>query len=136
MSKKTLNEKVDKIGVGLSALCLVHCLALPVIMATLPFVSFLSFMKQPFFEALIVIFAIFNAILAVTVGFKKHKKLIIPTFFLSGSILLGLFFFAHDFIHNNEYVITIGAALIGLGHIFNNSYCKSCKKCEINEQQH
>jgi len=80
------------------------------------------------------VFAIFNAVIAVTMGFKKHKKFIIPAFFLSGSILLGLFFFAHDFIHDNEYVITIGAALIGVGHIFNNSYCKSCKQCGINEQ--
>ncbi len=128
------NEKLDKIGVSLSAICLFHCLLLPVLLATVPFISFLSFLKTPVAEALLIIFAISNAILTVTMGFKKHKKFIVPTFFLSGAVMLSFFFFAHDLVEKNEYIILIGAALIGIGHIFNNSFCKSCKRCEINEQ--
>ena len=128
------NEKLDKIGVSLSAICLFHCLLLPVLLATVPFVSFLSFLKTPVAEALLIIFAISNAILTVTMGFKKHKKFIVPAFFLSGAVMLSFFFFAHDLVEKNEYIILIGAALIGIGHIFNNSFCKSCKRCEINEQ--
>ncbi len=48
--------------------------------------------------------------------------------------MLSFFFFAHNLVEKNEYIILIGAALIGIGHIFNNSFCKSCKRCEINEQ--
>jgi hypothetical protein len=128
------NEKLDKIGVSLSAICLFHCLLLPVLLATVPFISFLSFLKTPVAEALLIIFAISNAILTVTMGFKKHKKFIVPAFFLSGAVMLSFFFFAHDLVEKNEYIILIGAALIGIGHIFNNSFCKSCKRCEINEQ--
>jgi hypothetical protein len=128
------NEKLDKIGVSLSAICLFHCLLLPVLLATVPFMSFLSFLKTPVAEALLIIFAISNAILTVTMGFKKHKKFIVPAFFLSGAVMLSFFFFAHDLVEKNEYIILIGAALIGIGHIFNNSFCKSCKRCEINEQ--
>jgi len=72
------NEKLDKIGVSLSAICLFHCLLLPVLLATVPFMSFLSFLKTPVAEALLIIFAISNAILTVTMGFKKHKKFIVP----------------------------------------------------------
>ena len=128
------NEKLDKIGVSLSAICLFHCLLLPVLLATVPFISFLSFLKTPVAEALLIIFAISNAILTVTMGFKKHKKFIVPAFFLSGAVMLSFFFFAHDLVEKNDYIILIGAALIGIGHIFNNSFCKSCKRCEINEQ--
>ena len=128
------NEKLDKIGVSLSAICLFHCLLLPVLLATVPFMSFLSFLKTPVAEALLIIFAISNAILTVTMGFKKHKKFIVPAFFLSGAVMLSFFFFAHDLVEKNEYIILIGAALIGIGHIYNNSFCKSCKRCEINEQ--
>ncbi len=128
------NEKLDKIGVSLSAICLFHCLLLPVLLATVPFMSFLSFLKTPVAEALLIIFAISNAILTVTMGFKKHKKFIVPAFFLSGAVMLSFFFFAHNLVEKNEYIILIGAALIGIGHIFNNSFCKSCKRCEINEQ--
>ena len=127
------NEKLDKIGVSLSAICLFHCILLPVLLATVPFISFLSFLKTPVAEALLIIFAISNAILTVTMGFKKHKKFIVPAFFLSGAVMLSFFFFAHNLVEKNEYIILIGAALIGIGHIFNNSFCKSCKRCEINE---
>lgn len=126
-------NKLDKIGVGLSSVCLVHCLLLPVLLATLPFMSFLAFMKHPITEGLMIVFAILNAIITVTFGFKKHNNFIVPAIFFSGSILLGLFFFANEFIHHNEWIILIGAALIGVGHLFNKSLCKSCPTCKTHE---
>lgn len=131
---KNSHNKFDKIGMSLSVICLFHCLLLPVLLATIPFVSFLAFLKTPLSEAILIIFAIINAIITVTVGFKKHKNFIVPAFFLSGSVMLSIFFLAHDIVEKNEYIVLIGAALIGAGHLLNNSYCKSCKKCEINEQ--
>jgi len=129
INKSNFSEKLDKAGVILAITCLVHCLLLPIILATIPFVAFLSFMKHPMTESLMIIFAILNSVLAVTLNFKKHKQLIIPTLFLSGSILLLLNFFAHTLVQSNEYIITIGAALIGVGHLMNHKFCKSCPKC-------
>lgn len=131
-SKSNFSEKLDKAGVALSVTCLVHCLLLPILLATIPFVSFLAVMKAPLTETLMIIFAIANSILAVTLNFKKHKNFIVPTFFISGVILLFLNFVAHSFVQQNEYIITIGAFLIGVGHFLNHKLCKSCPKC-VNE---
>jgi hypothetical protein len=126
----SIAKKLDKAGMVLSMTCLVHCLLLPILLATLPFISFLSFMKAPLTETLMIVFAIFNAILAVTLGFKKHKNLIIPAFFISGTILLLFNFIAHRFVESNEYIITIGAFLIGVGHFVNHMFCDHCPTCK------
>jgi len=133
INKSNFSEKIDKAGVVMSAACLIHCLLLPIILATIPFMSFLSFMKSPLAETLMILFAIFNAIFAVTLNFKKHKKFIVPAIFISGTFLLLLNFFAHKLVQQNEYIITIGAFFIGVGHLVNNKLCGSCPKCE-NEQ--
>ena len=128
-TKLNFSEKLDKAGIYLSTICLVHCLVLPVLLATLPFVSFLAFMKSPITETLMIVFAIFNAVLAVTLNFKKHYNLIVPAFFGSGMILLMLNFFAHNLVSQNEYIITLGALLIGVGHYINHKLCDTCPKC-------
>lgn len=122
----------DKLGMGASAVCLVHCLLLPIIIASVPFAAFLSFMHDPMAESLLVLFAVVNAVFAVTSGLKKHKNFIVPSIFITGAIMLLSFFFARDFVHSNEWIITIGALLIGIGHIINFSLCKHCSTCKIN----
>ena len=130
INKLNFSEKLDKAGMTLSLLCLVHCLLLPVILVTLPFASFLSFMKDPTSEALMILLAIINSVVAVALNFKHHKKYAIPALFITGSLLLVLHFVAHGFIHHNEYIITIGAFLIGIAHFINHKLCKSCPKCK------
>jgi hypothetical protein len=130
MRKIFTTEKLDKIGVSLSAICLLHCLLLPVLLVTLPSVAFLSFFKNPISEAILIILAIGNAILVVTKNFKKHMNFIVPTAFAAGAVMLSLFFFAHELVEQNEYIILIGAALIGSGHLLNTYFCKTCEKCK------
>lgn len=119
----------DKIGVGASAVCLVHCLLLPVLITAVPFMAFLSFMHNPIAEASLILFAVVNAVFAVTSGFKNHKNFIVPTVFLTGTMMLLTFFFAHELVHDNEWIITIGAFLIGIGHIINHYLCRHCSHC-------
>jgi hypothetical protein len=126
-------DRFDKIGMYLSAVCLVHCLLLPILLATIPFIAFLSFMKLPVTETIMIIFAITNAILAVTSNFHKHKNYIVPAVFISGILLLLLNFIAHKFVQSNEYIITLGAGLIGVGHLYNHQCCKTCPTCKDHE---
>lgn len=129
INKSNFSKKLDKAGVILSVTCLMHCLLLPVLLATLPFVSFLAFMKHPLTETLMILFAIFNSVLAVTLNFKKHNNLIVPAFFVSGVVLLMMNFCFHALVEANEYLITFGAFLIGVGHFINHKLCGSCSKC-------
>lgn len=128
--KKHKDTFIDKIGMGMSTTCMFHCLLLPILLATVPFLSFMSFMKSPQVEVAMICFAIVNAVIAVCVSQKKHKRMIVPVLFISGTILLILNFIAHTFIPPNDVYVTIGAFLIGIGHFVNQKLCKSCSSCE------
>jgi len=127
---KTLPQKIDKFGATLSAVCLVHCLILPVLLATVPFIALLGFMKNPLFEMMMIIFGIFNASFAVCASWKKHKNIFIFTLFSCGLILFAVNVMAHSLtIPINDYTITCGAALMGWGHLLNHKLCKNCSVC-------
>jgi hypothetical protein len=132
--KNFFKKNTDQIGSTLSLVCLIHCLFLPILIATVPFVSFLSFMQSFWAEALMIIFAILNAILAVTSGFKQHKNYIVVSFFVSGALFLILSFIVHKYLHFADYFTPIGAFILGAGHFFNKRMCKTCSTCNtINE---
>lgn len=82
-------------------------------------------------ETIMIVFAILNAMIALG-SHKQHKKWIVPGLFISGILLLLMNFVAHAFIQQNEYLITIGAFFIGIGHLLNNQLCKHCKTCQLN----
>jgi len=132
---KFLNKNIDGIGSALSFVCLIHCLVLPVLLATVPFISFVSFLNSFWAEALMMILAILNAIIAVTSGFKSHKNMIVLACFFSGIVFLMLSFVAHKFLHINDFFTPIGAFVLGTGHILNKLSCKRCHSCQIKNEQ-
>lgn len=135
MKSNFFKTVLDKIGVGLSATCLVHCLLLPIILSVIPFVSFLSILTNPVVEVLMITFAIINALFVVVFGHEKHKNYFTLTLFITGISLLLLRFIASSFVMSNEYVITIGAFSIGLGHFFNSRLCNHCKTCQLDHHE-
>jgi hypothetical protein len=124
-----IDRIIDRFGATLATVCLFHCLLLPILLATLPFIAFLGFMKHPLTETLMIIFAIGNAILAIRSCRKKHNSFMILAIFISGIFLLTLNFIAHKLVESNEYIITLGAFTIGVGHILNQKLNKSCPNC-------
>jgi|688.fasta_scaffold14092_8 hypothetical protein len=134
MQTKKLIDKIDQTGMALSAICLVHCLIFPILIATIPFLPILSFLKSEPAEMCLIVLALLNAVVAVTVHFKKHYNFIVPAIFISGALLFGYHFLMHDHKTHSEYAILGGAFLIGIGHFFNQRLCNSCKKCVIPEK--
>lgn len=126
-----IKKHSDSIGSTLSFMCLIHCLILPVLIATAPFFVFLSFMKTPIAEFIMITLAVLNSLIATTSGFSKHQNYIAPTLLISGSILLILHYFLHDYIKATEYFIVLGVFIIGTGHILNKKLCKKCTKCRF-----
>ncbi len=126
-----IKKHSDSIGSTLSFVCLIHCLILPALIATAPFLVFLSFMKTPIAEAIMIALAVLNSVVATTSGFSKHQNYIAPTLLISGSILLLLHYFLHDYVKITEYFIVLGVFIIGAGHILNKKLCKKCTKCRF-----
>ena len=62
---------LDRIAVGLSGLCLLHCLLLPFFVATLPF---LGQFDEDHFHTELLIFVIPVSVIALTVGYRRHGR--------------------------------------------------------------
>jgi len=63
---------LDKIAVGLSGLCLLHCLALPFVIA---FVPFLGQLEDDHLHTELLLFVIPVSVIALTVGYRRHGQI-------------------------------------------------------------
>lgn len=122
---------LDQSAITLSTLCLIHCLALPVIMIALPNIITTA-VNQEFFHSLMVLCVLPISIFALTMGCKKHNKLSVA---LSGGLGLLLLVIAVVFgeSHLGEFIekvmTTIGALFIAIAHIQNYKLCLKAENC-------
>ena len=64
------SEVLDKVAVALSGLCMLHCLALPVAIAVLPFLGQWS---DDHFHVQMLIVVIPVSVVALALGFRRHR---------------------------------------------------------------
>lgn len=107
---------VDSSAIGISALCLVHCLALPVIGAVLPVAGVWA--EAEWIHQALVLLALPITIYAVT----RHRASTVRLSFIVPAIVgLGLLFAAGfvEQLHDYEtWLTTIGALLLGSAHLW------------------
>ncbi|MCY4039762.1 MAG: MerC domain-containing protein [Gammaproteobacteria bacterium] len=128
---KTLQEISDKMAIGLSLLCAIHCLAMPLAAVMLPSVAALSLDDELYhLWMLIAVFPV--SAYALTLGCTKHKRYQLVLVGGAGLLLLGAAaFLGHDLLgHTWERLLTlIGASIIALGHFFNFRLCRRHEGC-------
>ena len=73
LSNYVNQEFADKAAISLSGLCLLHCLALPILVAIYP-VAFAVSLSEEFFHWAMVMMAIPISIASLFIGCQKHKK--------------------------------------------------------------
>jgi len=78
---------LDKIAIGLSGLCLVHCLALPLVIAVAPFLSELS---DGHLHAQMLVVILPLSTIALAIGFRRHQSRRIIAWATAGMLLLVL----------------------------------------------
>jgi len=83
MSKST--SWLDGAAVGLSALCLIHCLALPLLVAGLPFLAQFS---EGHLHAQMLVIVLPLSIVALGLGFRHHRSTTIVSAGAVGMLLL------------------------------------------------
>ena len=79
------SDWLDGAAVALSALCLVHCLALPLVVVGLPFFAQFS---EGHLHAQMLIIVIPLSIIALGIGFRRHRDLRIVAGGVLGMMLL------------------------------------------------
>ena len=123
MSRIQVNDnptKLDRLGIWISSLCALHCLALPLLLPLIPLIGS-SIFAQIWFERTILTISMLIGAVALINGAVRYHGQYYP---------LGLLFckdmFGHDF---EPLTITVGAALIVAGHWINMRLCRQCRCC-------
>jgi hypothetical protein len=110
-------ETYDRIGVVLSMICLVHCLALPLLLAALPFLGFTFLNEEAHPHAFHLLFALLLlgvGGLAFGQGYRRHRRAMPVVLGTIGTILLflGALNPGHWISHTQEHVVTIFASFV------------------------
>jgi len=118
---------LDGAAVALSGLCLVHCLALPLIVAGLPFLSG-YFDGHLHAQMLIVVLPL--SIVALGIGFQRHRNLRVVAAGTAGMLLLTIGgTIAHDQfgLLADRLLTVMGATALAGAHFFNSILTRRCR---------
>jgi hypothetical protein len=126
MSKST--NWLDGTAVGLSALCLIHCLALPLLVAGLPFLAQFS---EGHLHAQMLVVVLPLSIVALGLGFRHHRSgQIIAAGFIGMALLTIGATVAHSQLGlATDRTFTIfGALILASAHYYNSVRTRERKK--------
>lgn len=126
----------DKLAIGLSGLCLLHCLALPLFIILIPSIASLP-LAQEAFHLWMVLAVIPTSLYALTLGCKKHNQISLVGYGIVGlTALISALVFGHQLGEAGEKVMTtIGAFIIAFAHLKNYRLCKQAKHCPCPENK-
>lgn len=126
-----LTALLDRFSIGLSALCLLHCLAIPLLISITPVVATFAFADESFHIALIAL-VVPSSALALGLGCRKHRDLGIVGIGLIGLVILCMAAFSEalGLGEVGETVLTVlGALVVASAHLINYRACRACD-CE------
>ena len=131
---KTFQLITDRLAIALSLACVIHCLALPIILIAVPSIVAV-YLDSEYFHMWMVLAAIPTSIYALTLGCKEHKRnefiviAAIGLIFLLSALFLG---------EAAEQPLTVaGASFLSLAHWLNYRLCGTSKleKCDCPETE-
>lgn len=127
-TSRGLRAASDFAGIGLSLLCLVHCLALPVLIAFAPTILRGLPGDDVTHRSLAVMIGLVG-LLALRTGYRVHRKRWVLAVFVMGFVLvLSAAVLGESVLSGyGEAAITVcGGLLLVTAHLFNHSFCRSC----------
>ena len=126
MSKST--NWLDGAAVGLSALCLIHCLALPLVVAGLPFLA--QFAEGHLHAQMLVVVLPLSCI-ALGLGYRHHRNLKIVAAGTVGMLILTIgATVAHDNLGltADRLFTIVGALVLATAHFYNSVQTRKRRK--------
>ena len=115
----------DTIGLTISGTCVMHCLFAPVTLILLP-VFGLTISQEEVLHEIFLYLIVPSAIVAITMGCKKHKDYSVAALASIGIILLVYAVITHD--TNTEQTVEVltlfGSAFVVISHLRNFSLCR------------
>lgn len=132
ISHKHESDWMDWIGVGLSGACLVHCLALPIFVSTLPFLGAAT--HNPLFHRVLAAFILPIALFAFWKGYSKHKNKFILLSGSSGASLVVIAILIDPDGHKSLWLTVLGSFTLLLSHL-RNWWLLRCRECSAGTSQ-
>jgi type III secretory pathway component EscS len=123
-----LIPSLDNLGIVASVICLIHCMAMPFILALLPFMG-LSFLDTEEAHWVLAFFIIGFALVAIFPAYLNHKRPGILSAMIVGMLLVvfGAFFAEHTLGHAYEMpLLVVGNLILVATHWRNRSLIKCC----------
>ena len=118
---------LDGAAVFLSGLCLVHCLALPIIIAGLPFLSTFS---DGHLHAQMLVVVLPLSIFALAIGYRRHHDKRVIAAGIGGMLLLtigGTIAHYQYGIVADRSLTVIGALTLATAHYYNSALSRRCR---------
>ena len=120
----------DRLGMGLSILCALHCILTPVMILSIPLLA-RYYLAHPLFHFLLALLIIPVGLIAFFMGIRKHHNWKVLILGLPGLILVTLTPYVvhvHNLELNEPALMVIGSVMLVSAHLLNR---KSCLTCEI-----
>ena len=121
-----LQFALDRVAIGLSLLCAIHCIFLPLSLILIVFPVPLT-LDDEVFHKLLLVGIIPISLVALTLGCRKHKQYRVYLFGVVGLLILGLAsFLGHDHLGElgEKTMTAIGGVVLALGHFGNYRLCR------------
>jgi len=117
---------MDTLGICASTLCLIHCLAMPLVVAFLPLFG-LQFLEGHGAHQVLAGFVVAFGLLAILPGYMKHRQPAVLAGLIVGLalVLFATFGYAVGLSESAELpLITVGNLVLVVSHLFNRQLCK------------
>lgn len=137
---KTSQVLTDKLSIGLSLACTIHCLVLPILLISLPSLAALNIHDESF-HLWMVIAVIPTSLYALSLGCKQHKRYQLFYMGIIGlTLLLSALLLGEERIGEvGEKILTVaGSVFLAVGHWFNFRLCQKNdhKNCSPSKDMH
>lgn len=126
-STNSVSLFLDKTAIGLSAICAIHCLMLPIGLALIPSLAVLP-MGDESFHHLLIFVVLPTSVIALSMGCRRHRQWRVAAWGGAGLIVLVFTaLFGHDVLGEQleKWTTVFGAALVAMSHIMNYQRCQS-----------
>ena len=124
-----ITVNLDRLGIFLSATCLLHCLSIPVLLTLAP-IAQSSLLDEHTFHVILLWFIVPTSLIALGIGCRDHRD---PLILLLGAVgltlLISVALLGHTYIsESTERVLTILAGLLlAAAHIRNFRVCRAMR---------
>lgn len=124
-----MSSALDSLAIALSGLCLVHCLALPVLIALFPLLG-VGLIDHESFHQVILIAVVPTTTIALGSGYIRHRYKRVAVLGIAGVAALVFAAFALHSLHAHAmetWLTVAGGLMLAFAHVLNYRRCSHHK---------